>query len=144
MTFRVSKTRPYAEQRSELLAIIWPSGSCYHCKQPTSNDQMEFDHLGLKSYVPSRINSLQRLRVYYREWMAAGGVVGQGIVGACHVCNSKGGERANTTYRGKHKRRRNRRGAGYSTASYIAQYTKYERERQERESSMTELEEAPF
>jgi hypothetical protein len=112
---------------------------CHHCgKKAPSWKALEIDHLGGKSWVSRKVNSIQRLRIMEREVGA-----GAELVGSCGHCNHSSG--ATRRYRWKTRRRRNRGGAGYSKqavtyAAYIAnqmerpEYREQaERERQEAE-----------
>lgn len=130
-----SPTRPYADQRAALMALICPRDRgchvCHHCgRRARLHTSMEFDHRGHRAWQPNRLNRWSRLRRYYRDWLAAGralgsegGVVGVGVVGACTPCNRRGGaERTNSQARSgtktPHGRRRGRRGAGYTDRAY--------------------------
>lgn len=139
---RFSDTRSYAEERRKLLDVICPiitiglrrdgkpklARHCHWCHVNMINRALErvhFDHLHGRHYHLNRLNGHHRLRVIYREWLAAGGVVGKGIVGSCESCNTR--RAANTTnkvgraYTAAGRRKRNRKGQGY-TAGVIAYY----------------------
>lgn len=159
------KSTPYADLRRQLMEMISPRVQiqvgrarrwyhvCHWCqKRATSHKAMEFDHRGLKAYDTNRLNRWQRLRVVYREWVAAGkatgaegGVVGVGIVGACPTCNQRdGAQRKNgDVYRGTpHGRRKKRGGKGYSTHPYVTAITAHYEAEREREAAA--LADVPF
>lgn len=123
-------SRDHADLRAELMAIVNPKvwipklgwfHVCHHCgKRKRTHLGMEFDHLDGRPWVLRRLNQRHRLRMYYREWVNAGGLVGLGVVGSCSPCNKKRGARvrySNTP----HGRQRKRRGRGY-TAEITAYY----------------------
>lgn len=107
----------YEGQRIALMRILCPARKCHWCAKRPAWRNLTFDHVNTRNWLPHRVNRWQRLRTYWREWVAAGAAVGTGIVGACASCNSSRGAKRNNArvYSPAQVRRRNSRGVGYTS-----------------------------
>lgn len=137
---KFSNTREYAPQREALVRRLCPDLKCHWCGVDLDVDKVDLDHVHDRTYILHRLNRWQRLRVMQREWLAAGGRVGHWIVGACETCNAKRAHQRSQGgrqqfYTGSRKAKRNRRGRGYSSASYTTRQAEHYRAQMEREAN---------
>ena len=73
-------TRTYRVERRRMLVHM--GGKCVHCGC-ADLDQLEPGHIQPRDWIPSRVNQMRRLRLYWRDWLV-------GIIQVeCRACNNK-------------------------------------------------------